>query len=34
MTHPSMVYVVSPAGPLAYALGADADAIVAAVEVS
>ena len=32
LTHPSMVYVVSPAGRLAYALGADADAIVAAVE--
>jgi protein SCO1/2 len=31
VTHPSMVYVVSPAGRLAYALGADADAIVAAV---
>ena len=32
VTHPSMVYVVSPAGRLAYALGPDADAIVAAVE--
>ena len=32
VTHPSMVYVVSPAGRLAYALGADAAAIVAAVE--
>lgn len=31
VTHPAMVYVVSPAGRLAYALGADADAIVAAV---
>ena len=31
VTHPSMVYVVSPAGRLAYALGADAEAIVAAV---
>ncbi len=32
VTHPAMVYVVSPAGRLAYALGADADAIAAAVE--
>jgi protein SCO1/2 len=32
VTHPSMVYLVSPAGRLAYALGADVDAIVAAVE--
>ncbi len=32
VTHPSMVYVVSPEGRLAYALGADTDAIVAAVE--
>jgi protein SCO1 len=31
VTHPSMVYVVSPSGRLAYALGADAEAIVAAV---
>lgn len=34
VTHPSIVYVVSPAGRLAYALGADADAIVAAVEAT
>jgi protein SCO1 len=34
LTHPSMVYVVSPEGRLAYALGADTDAIVAAVEES
>ncbi|HEU5040233.1 MAG TPA: SCO family protein [Gemmatimonadales bacterium] len=32
VTHPSMVYVVSPGGRLAYALGADAEAIVTAVE--
>lgn len=32
VTHPSMVYVVGPDGRLAYALGADADAITASVE--
>ena len=32
VTHPAMVYVVSPAGRLAYALGPDPEAIVAAVE--
>jgi cytochrome oxidase Cu insertion factor (SCO1/SenC/PrrC family) len=32
VTHPSMVYVVSPRGRLAYALGADAGAIVGAIE--
>ena len=32
VTHPAMVYVVSSAGRLAYALGPDPDAIVAAVE--
>jgi cytochrome oxidase Cu insertion factor (SCO1/SenC/PrrC family) len=32
VTHPSMVYVVSPRGRLAYALGADAGAIAGAVE--
>lgn len=31
LTHPTIVYVVSPRGRIAYALGADADAIVAAV---
>jgi hypothetical protein len=31
LSHPAIVYVVSPAGRLAYALGPDADAIVAAV---
>lgn len=31
LTHPTIVYVVSPKGRIAYALGADADAIVAAV---
>jgi len=31
LTHPAIVYVVSPAGRLAYALGPDTDAIVAAV---
>lgn len=34
VTHPSIVYVVSPAGRLAFALAADTDAIVAAVEES
>lgn len=32
LSHPALVYVVSPAGRIAYALGPDADAIVAAVE--
>ncbi len=32
VSHPSMIYVVSPTGRLAYALGTDTDAIVAAVE--
>jgi cytochrome oxidase Cu insertion factor (SCO1/SenC/PrrC family) len=32
VTHPSMVYVVGPDGRLAYALGADPEVIVAAVE--
>ena len=32
LSHPAMVYVVSPAGRLAFALGPDTDAIVAAVE--
>lgn len=31
LTHPALVYVVSPAGRIAYALGPDTDAIVAAV---
>jgi protein SCO1/2 len=31
LSHPAIVYVVSPAGRLVYALGPDADAIVAAV---
>jgi protein SCO1 len=31
LSHPAIVYVVSPAGRLAYALGPDTDAIVAAV---
>jgi protein SCO1/2 len=31
LSHPTMVYVVSPAGRITYALGADTDAIVAAV---
>jgi protein SCO1/2 len=31
LSHPAIVYIVSPAGRLAYALGPDTDAIVAAV---
>jgi protein SCO1/2 len=34
VTHPSVVYIVSREGRLAYALGADADAITAAIEAS
>jgi protein SCO1/2 len=32
LSHPAIVYVVSPAGRLAYALGPDEDAIVAAIQ--
>ena len=32
VTHPALVYVVDSRGELAYALGADPDAVVAAVE--
>jgi len=32
LSHPALVYVVSPAGRIAYALGPDTEAIVAAVE--